>query len=65
MRVLHQSRMLQLIKDTYEYSTKKPYGCVIYNSNGDKVAMAFGDNLSPINHAEIKAINQCAGEYNF
>ena len=60
MHELHTDRMLQLIQSTYQHSRKEPYGCSIYDAKGEEIVTEFGDNLSPINHAEMKAINKCA-----
>ncbi len=57
---IHQTRMLALINFTREASPTEPYGCSIYDDSGSLLVSVTGDKNSPINHAEILAINQCA-----
>jgi len=55
----YEIRMRDLIAFTRNYGSE-PYGCAIYNENGDKIVETVGNKNSPINHAEILAINECA-----
>jgi len=57
---IHETRMRALIEYTRNASSTEPYGCSIYDTNGDLLAAAVGNKKSPINHAEIQAINECA-----
>jgi tRNA(adenine34) deaminase len=55
----HKIRMAKLIKFT-KNSDSEPYGCAIYDENNQKIVEVIGNKASPINHAEILAINECA-----
>jgi len=60
---LHKLRMLDLINFTRANSEIEPYGCSIYSDDGKLITSVTGNKLSPINHAEILAINECALKY--
>ncbi len=57
---LHRARMLELINFTRTHSVVEPYGCSIYDDSGNLLISVTGNKESPINHAEVLAINQCA-----
>lgn len=59
----HEKRMLELLEFTKSHSHDEPYGCAIYNDNGNLLVSITGNKLSPINHAEVLAINECAKLY--
>lgn len=59
----HQVRMQQLIAFTRNNNKIEPYGCAIYNEDGALLTSTIGNKESPINHAEILAINECARHY--
>lgn len=56
---LHEENMRYLIKYAIDNGTE-PYASSIYDKNNKLLAIAMGDKNSPINHAEIKVINECA-----
>ncbi|WP_419420735.1 deaminase [Legionella sp. D16C41] len=55
--------MHELIAYTRTNNSTAPYGCSIYSEDGELLASACGNHLSPINHAEILAIDACAKKY--
>lgn len=57
---LHEDRMRALIDFTRLNSDVEPYGCSIYDEIGNLLVSVTGNKNSPINHAEIIAINECA-----
>jgi tRNA(Arg) A34 adenosine deaminase TadA len=59
----HEIRMKALIDFTKTTNAVEPYGCSIYSSEGKLLISVTGNKYSPINHAEILAINQCAKSY--
>ena len=59
----HEQRMEILIQFARKSSSSEPYGCSIYNAQDQLLASVTGNKTSPINHAEILAINQCAALY--
>lgn len=59
----HTTRMLSLIEFTKKQSTIEPYGCSIYGPKNNLLVSIIGNKDSPINHAEILAINECAKLY--
>lgn len=59
----HEIRMKELIQYTRNNSTIEPYGCSIYNAEGQLLVAAVGNKYSPINHAETLAINMCAERF--
>ena len=61
--MIHESRMMALIEFTRKNSFNEPYGCAIYDNQGKLLVEVTGNKASPINHAEILAINQCAKLY--
>jgi tRNA(adenine34) deaminase len=60
---IHITRMLTLIEFTKKQSTIEPYGCSIYGQENKLLVSVIGNKKSPINHAEILAINECARLY--
>src|SRR3990167_1080336 len=60
---IHEIRMRRLIEFTRENSEVEPYGCSIYDIDGKMLVSVTGNKNSPINHAEILAINECAKLY--
>lgn len=58
-----EERMLKLVKFTRNNSANEPYGCSIYDENGNLLVSTTGNKESPINHAEILAINDCSKQY--
>lgn len=60
---IHEIRMRELIEFTKTSSTVEPYGCSIYDVEGKLLVSVTGNKNSPINHAEILAINECARLY--
>ena len=52
--------MIELISFTRNNSEIEPYGCSIYDEAGKMLISITGNKDSPINHAEILAINKCA-----
>ena len=56
----HEIRMDALIEFTKSASAVEPYGCSIYDERGELLVSVTGNKESPINHAEILAINECA-----
>jgi len=60
---VHDNRMKELLKFTRSNSLVEPYGCSIYDENGQLLVSLTGNKASPINHAEILAINECAIRY--
>lgn len=59
---LHESRMDELIQFTRSKKSE-PYGCAIYDEAGEKLAVCIGNEISPINHAEVLAINEVAKNF--
>lgn len=59
----HNVRMKALIAFTKKNSSVEPYGCSIYDAEGKMLVSVTGNKQSPINHAEILAINECARMY--
>lgn len=57
--IIHEIRMKELITFTRKMSGTEPYGCAIYDTYGNMLVSTTGNKASPINHAEIIAINQC------
>lgn len=61
--ILHETRMRELIAFTRKNSLIEPHGCSIYNESGEMLASVIGNKESPINHAEVLAINECARKF--
>lgn len=59
----HTNRMSSLIEFTKTQNTIEPYGCSIYDAENQLLVSVTGNKNSPINHAEILAINECAKLY--
>jgi tRNA(Arg) A34 adenosine deaminase TadA len=59
----HEARMKKLIEFTRTASLNEPYGCAIYDESDHILVSVTGNKHSPINHAEILAINECARLY--
>ena len=57
---IHQSRMLDLISFTEKNNDFIPYGAAIYDENNTCLVSVTGNAQTPINHAEINAIQKCA-----
>jgi tRNA(Arg) A34 adenosine deaminase TadA len=57
---MHEQRMMALIEFTKASSPVEPYGCSIYDDVGKLLVSVTGNKESPINHAEVLAINECA-----
>ena len=57
---IHIERMRKLIQYTEEASSTEPYGSSIYNHKGQCLISMVGNKRSPINHAEVLAINAIA-----
>jgi tRNA(adenine34) deaminase len=59
----HQKNMIQLISFTQKDNDCIPYGSSIYDENNNcLVSVVANPTISPINHAEIMAIQKCAYE---
>lgn len=61
--LIHENRMRDLIAFTRKNSKTNPYGCSIYSLDGLLLVKMCANDISPIHHAEILAINECAKKY--